>query len=145
MTKHTNSCSTTGPITTKVKPKIQNQPKAIDHKTVSRHELANSTLEVLHENKARMLTGHGYPKDLEAVCQAIVDEGEPVPAKTYARKDALIKALAEYLVENQAIKSVRLQMGQPDAQEWSKIRNLTEIRGWATVEEAVEILRGHFA
>jgi hypothetical protein len=57
------------------------------------------------------------------------------------RKEALIRALAEYLVGDEFRKSIDLQMGKPDAKAWSKIRGCTSIRGNAVpVEEAIKIL-----
>jgi hypothetical protein len=57
------------------------------------------------------------------------------------RKEALIRALAEYLVEDEFHKSILLQMGKPEARTWAKLRGLTSIRGnGVTVEEAIKIL-----
>lgn len=57
-----------------------------------------------------------------------------------AQRDAFIRALAEYLVNDQARKSIELEMGKPCAVEWAKVRNLSPVRGWATVDEAVASL-----
>lgn len=56
------------------------------------------------------------------------------------RKQEFIRQLAIYLVEDQAIKSIELQMGKPSAVKWSKLRNSTNIFGYPDVEEAVETL-----
>lgn len=54
-----------------------------------------------------------------------------------------IEALAEYLGgPNQAKQSIKLQMGDPDAKLWAKIRNASPIHGYPTVEETRDILAG---
>jgi hypothetical protein len=47
-----------------------------------------------------------------------------------------VRALAEYLVSDQARKSIELEMGLPAAMAWAKLRNATPLFGYPTVEEA---------
>ena len=56
------------------------------------------------------------------------------------RKAEFIRGLAEFLVSGQATKSIELEMGEPSALAWSKLRSLTPIFGYSTVEEAIETL-----
>jgi hypothetical protein len=57
------------------------------------------------------------------------------------RKSEFIDALAKFLVENQAMKSIRLQMLEPLALEWAELRNKSPLHGYPTVEEAKQDLR----
>lgn len=52
------------------------------------------------------------------------------------RKKQFIRALAEYLAGDQVKHSIGLQRGKPDAQQWAKLRGLTPLFGYPTVEEA---------
>lgn len=51
-------------------------------------------------------------------------------------KKLFVKALAEYLVKDQASKSIRLGMNSPTAVEWAKLRSTTPLQGYPTQEEA---------
>ncbi len=55
-------------------------------------------------------------------------------------KQKFIEELAKYMVENQARKSILLETGDEQAKEWSKLRNLTPIFGWVSVDEAKQVL-----
>jgi len=61
-------------------------------------------------------------------------------------KTRFIRALAEYLAGRQVEKSVRIQMSTKfrnddvDAQEWARLRNLSPLRGYPTVDEAEKAL-----
>lgn len=57
------------------------------------------------------------------------------------RRDAFIKALANYLVRDQAKRSIQLEMGSSDAKEWAEMRSLTPLMGYPTVDEAVQVLK----
>jgi hypothetical protein len=57
-----------------------------------------------------------------------------------AMKEAFIRRLAHYLVVNQATRSIQLQLGRPEAMEWSEIRNLTPLFGYPTIDEAMKTL-----
>ena len=57
------------------------------------------------------------------------------------RKEFFADAVAEYLVGDQARMSILLQMGKPEAQAWAKIRGLTPLMGYPTVEEAKALMR----
>lgn len=52
------------------------------------------------------------------------------------RKPLFVKALARYLVGNQAEKSIKLQLSQRDAIEWRDVRQTTPLHGYPTIEEA---------
>ena len=52
-------------------------------------------------------------------------------------KDEFIEELAKYLVEDQVKMSIFLEMKRPDAVQWARLRNLTPLFGYITVEEAV--------
>jgi hypothetical protein len=54
----------------------------------------------------------------------------------FKMKKEFVKELARYFCEDQATKSIWLQMGREDAKAWSRLRGLTPVSGWATVEEA---------
>lgn len=61
------------------------------------------------------------------------------------RKAQFIIKLAAYLVENQAGKSISLEMESesamvPWAHEWARVRSASPIHGYPTLEEAVAIL-----
>lgn len=45
-------------------------------------------------------------------------------------KKDFIKALAEYLVGNETMKSIELQMGKESAKEWQKLRSATPLVGY---------------
>ena len=45
-------------------------------------------------------------------------------------KKEFIRILAEFLVGNEAKKSIELQMGKESAKEWSKLRNATPLFGY---------------
>lgn len=51
-------------------------------------------------------------------------------------KRAFVRTLAEYLAGDQAIKSIMLQMGKPDAQQWARLRATTPLFGYPTVDDA---------
>lgn len=52
------------------------------------------------------------------------------------RKKEFIAALAEYLVGNQTMMSIRLEAGEQNAIMWSKVRHTTPLFGYPTIEEA---------
>lgn len=56
------------------------------------------------------------------------------------RKKRFIRQLAEYLVGDQAKKSIELEMGKESAQQWSALRSTTPLSGYPTVDEAEEVL-----
>jgi hypothetical protein len=62
--------------------------------------------------------------------------------KRLTTKEKLIQALAEYLCgPKTAERSIRLEMKQWEAEEWSKIRSLVPgISGYASVEDAKRCL-----
>jgi len=53
-----------------------------------------------------------------------------------ADKKEFVKTLAKFLVEGQASKSIKLEMGEESAKEWSVLRQTTPIFGYPTVAEA---------
>jgi hypothetical protein len=57
------------------------------------------------------------------------------------RKAHFIRQLSEYLVGDQANKSIELQMQKPDALMWAKVRGATPLHGYPTVDEAEAILK----
>lgn len=56
------------------------------------------------------------------------------------RKAEFVRALAEYLVGDQARKSIELEMGKESAKQWAKLRGAAPLMGYPTVEEAEKIL-----
>ncbi len=56
------------------------------------------------------------------------------------RKLAFVRALAQYLVGDQGIMSIRLEMGDPNAQQWARLRAATPLFGYPTEDEATEQL-----
>jgi hypothetical protein len=56
------------------------------------------------------------------------------------KKLSFIDALAEYLCKDQAKMSILLEMGNDHARHWARLRNLTPLNGYPTVEEAKRIL-----
>jgi hypothetical protein len=66
---------------------------------------------------------------------------KPTPADLRASmKKRFIRALANYLVGDEAMKSIELEMGCESAQEWSALRLETPLSGYHTVDEAEAIL-----
>jgi hypothetical protein len=59
-----------------------------------------------------------------------------------ARLSQFVRALAEYLVGNQAHMSILLEIGKPEAIKWQKLRSQTPLMGYPTVDEAEKALRG---
>jgi hypothetical protein len=55
-------------------------------------------------------------------------------------KTEFIRKLAEYLVKNQAGKSILLERGDKGAEAWAALRGATPLHGYPTVEEAVATL-----
>jgi len=51
-------------------------------------------------------------------------------------KELFVRELAKYLCEGQAGKSIKLEMGQPEAKQWAALRGTTPLVGYPTVEEA---------
>ena len=52
---------------------------------------------------------------------------------TVSKKDAkreFVKALAEFLTTNEALRSVQLQMGKEIGKEWAKLRDATPLHGY---------------
>lgn len=52
------------------------------------------------------------------------------------RKKDFVKVLAEYLVGDQVRRSIQLEMADPDAKLWARMRGLTPLLGYPDVEEA---------
>lgn len=61
--------------------------------------------------------------------------------KINTRKDLFIDALADYLTRDLGDRSIRLQMNDPNAQEWAKLYQAAGLHGYATKKEAVKALR----
>jgi hypothetical protein len=51
-------------------------------------------------------------------------------------KQEFVRELAKFLVEKQAEKSIRLEMGDPNAKQWAALRGKTPLHGYPTVAEA---------
>jgi len=61
-------------------------------------------------------------------------------------KKEFIRILAEFLVGNEAKKSIELQMGKESAKEWSKLRGATPLFGYyPDVEKAIKELEEFLA
>jgi hypothetical protein len=60
------------------------------------------------------------------------------------RKRLFIRALAEYLCDNAATKSIQLEMQVPSAVEWAKVRNESPVFGNVGVDEAEKTLLEYF-
>lgn len=65
-----------------------------------------------------------------------VAESVKVVDQQTARRQELIQRLAEYLVQDQARKSIELSMGKPSAEEWARVRSASPLLGYPTVDEA---------
>ncbi len=52
------------------------------------------------------------------------------------RKREFIHELAIYLVSNQAMQSIHLEMGKVSARVWQRVRSATPLMGYPTVKEA---------
>jgi hypothetical protein len=52
------------------------------------------------------------------------------------QRERFVRQLAEFLVGNQAMKSIALSLDKPEAVEWAALRNTTPLFGYLTVEEA---------
>lgn len=55
-------------------------------------------------------------------------------------KRDFLRALAEYFCKDQAKMSIYLEMGSEHAKTWARLRSLTPIRGYPTVDEAERML-----
>ena len=55
-------------------------------------------------------------------------------------KAEFIRKLAEYLVGDQAGKSILLQAGNEGAKEWAALLCMTPLHGYPTVDEAIATL-----
>ncbi len=55
-------------------------------------------------------------------------------------KRLFVEALAKFLVDDQASKSILLEMGNRLAKDWAELRSKTPLRGYPTTEEATQIL-----
>ena len=51
-------------------------------------------------------------------------------------KQRFVRALAEFLVADQALMSIRLQTGDQQAVKWQTLRSTTPLFGYPTVDEA---------
>lgn len=61
-------------------------------------------------------------------------------------KKEFIKALAEYLVGKEELKSVQLSMGSPSAKEWATLRDATPLRGYySNINRAIKELEEFLA
>lgn len=56
------------------------------------------------------------------------------------QKKAFIRKLAEYLVGDQAHKSILLEMGTSEAMQWAELRAATPLGGYPTIDEAEGLL-----
>ncbi len=56
-------------------------------------------------------------------------------------RDKFLDAIAGYLVDDQAKKSIELQMGKDSAKEWAQVRSVSGVSGYATKDEALVIIR----
>ena len=64
-----------------------------------------------------------------------------VPSAKVDNRKLFIRALADYLAGTNAVgMSIGLQIGKPEAKVWAKLRGLTPLFGYPTVEEAEKIL-----
>jgi hypothetical protein len=61
------------------------------------------------------------------------------------KKDIFIRALAEFLVKDQAKKSVELAMGNEHAKQWADLRSASPLFDYPTVEEAEKSLKEFFS
>ena len=55
----------------------------------------------------------------------------------HSLKAMFIRELADYLVKDQARKSIELEMGMVSAQEWARLRGKTPLFGYPTIEQAI--------
>jgi hypothetical protein len=85
------------------------------------------------ESRERTRTGQPPRKTLKS--------SHHQPAAEPDRKDFFIEVLAEYLVKDQATRSIRLEMGDSEAKMWAKVRGATPLFGYPTQTEAVKLLR----
>jgi len=60
------------------------------------------------------------------------------------RKELFIVQLAEFLVGDQALKSIKLEMGDIFAKQWAELRGVSPLSGYPTLEEAIETLTQFF-
>lgn len=75
----------------------------------------------------------------ECKCAACV-RGRKEIAAHEQRKKLFIRELAVFFAEKQALRSIGLQMGDQHAKEWAKLRGLTPLFGYPTVDEAEKTL-----
>jgi len=53
-----------------------------------------------------------------------------------ATKAGFVRELAKFLVDGQAGKSIKLEMGQPEARQWAALRGTTPLMGYPSQAEA---------
>jgi len=58
-----------------------------------------------------------------------------------ARMDELVDILAEFVVEDQIQKGIRLGMGDSSAKSWERLRSNFNFFGYPTKEEAVDRIK----
>lgn len=52
------------------------------------------------------------------------------------QKQRFLRLLAKYMADDQAMKSIELEMGKAHAKEWAELRQSTTLFGYPTVREA---------
>lgn len=55
--------------------------------------------------------------------------------------EEFIKAVAEYITTESAIKSINLSLRKPDAKAWARAYQASGCRGWENAEQAEEAIR----
>ena len=59
---------------------------------------------------------------------------------TSEERKKFAQALAQYLVNNEAVMSVKLEMQDPEALVWAKVRAATPLFGYVTAKQAAATL-----
>lgn len=75
---------------------------------------------------------HGMPRRQARVKAKL----KPLPPPLPSQRARFIRKLAEYLVHDEAMQSIRLEMNDPGAKIWAALRSATPLRGYLKVEEA---------
>ena len=66
--------------------------------------------------------------------------GKVYVRRTSMSKETFIRQLAEFLVKDQAVKSIGLENGNPAFCEWACLRECTPLKGYPSVEDAIKTL-----
>ncbi len=91
--------------------------------------------------KKRGVDGLAQPKQVDAPADIVRNRSTEIEKNRIVAKAHFIAAVAEFLTTDVVRKSIKLQMGEIDAQMWAQIANtIPGGSGYDTVEKRIEQL-----